>query len=171
MIRALLEPERVFAAYGLAQLAPRLFPLVRCYYAEREDGEGLVLHSAGGLGDAMLTAGNPAAVEAILSLHRGPRQNFATCALDHSACWSGTSASPSRPRWRGCRDRCHLRPAPPISDGHVKHRPAAPAHARTINRLYNTRVRPPSTRQPSRPATTTASTRRTVRSPDACRLA
>lgn len=143
IIRELLEPQRVFAAYGIAQLAPRLFPLVRCYYAEREDGEGLVLHSAGGLGDAMLTAGNPAAVEAILRLHRGPRQNFATCALNHLGVLERYFRIAQQTEMaRMLVTGATFEPAPPISDGHVRVARLHAAHARSINRLYNTEGAP-----------------------------
>jgi hypothetical protein len=143
VIRTLLEPERVFAAYGIAQLAPRLFPQVHCYYAEREDGEGLVLHSAGGLGDAMLTAGNPAAVEAILRLHRGPRQNFATCALDHLGVLERYFRIAQQTEMaRMLVTEASFEPAPAITDGHVRIARLHSAHARAINRLYNTEGAP-----------------------------
>src|SRR5687767_9827551 len=82
-IRALLLPRRGYAAYALGQLAPRLFVQVKCWLGENERGWGLVLHSGGGLGDAGFMMGDADAVEAILRLHRGPHQNFATCEPDH----------------------------------------------------------------------------------------
>lgn len=82
-IRARLEQERAYAAYALGQLSPRLFPLVTCWQARGRGGEGFVLFSRGGLGDAVFMSGNAEALAAILSLHPGPRVNFATFRPEH----------------------------------------------------------------------------------------
>ena len=141
-IRTLLEPQRVYAAYAIGQLAPRLFPQVRCWYAESEQGEGLVLHSSGGLGEAMFTLGERDAVEGILRLHRGPRQNFATCQLPHL---------PVLERYfklaqQTTMARMHVtaatfEPVPP-RDGHVRILRLKASEARAVNRLYNTEGAP-----------------------------
>jgi RimJ/RimL family protein N-acetyltransferase len=83
-IRALLEPRRLYAAYALGQLSPDLVGLVDCWLSEAEGGgSALVLYSRGGLGDAMFCMGDSAPLDAILSLHPGPRQNYITCEPDH----------------------------------------------------------------------------------------
>src|SRR5215218_5803729 len=80
-IRALLEPRRTFAAYAIGQLAPRLFPYVHCWHAEGERGDGLVLHSSGGLGEAMFAMGEPDAVDAPELRHLSARPPTRAAAL------------------------------------------------------------------------------------------
>src|SRR2546428_7983870 len=82
-IRGLLWPERPYAAYALAQLDPGLFRLSEWYAASGPDGAGLVLHSRGGLGRALFVLGPPAAVEAALSVHPGPRFSFGGLPPEH----------------------------------------------------------------------------------------
>ncbi|MHB8577015.1 MAG: GNAT family N-acetyltransferase [Dehalococcoidia bacterium] len=84
-IRALLEPRRLYAAYAVGQLAPDLFPLVDCWRAEDAAGgtAALALFSRGGLGDALFMMGEADVLEALLSLHPGPRQNYVTCEPSH----------------------------------------------------------------------------------------
>ena len=82
-IRLLLSPERAYAAYALAQLDPSLFRLSEWYAASGPDGAGLVLHSRGGLGRALFVLGHPAAVEAALSVHPGPRFSFGSLRPEH----------------------------------------------------------------------------------------
>jgi RimJ/RimL family protein N-acetyltransferase len=141
-IRALLEPRRIYAAYAIGQLAPGLFPHVRCWFAESGEEEGLVLHSAGGLGDAMLTLGHPQAVDAILRLHRGPRQNFATCEPEH--------VTPVERYFRISHQNAMMRmtvtaetfqPVEP-AERRVRVLRLRATHARAVNRLYNTEGTP-----------------------------
>jgi RimJ/RimL family protein N-acetyltransferase len=141
-IRALLEPRRTFAAYAIGQLAPRLFPYVHCWHARGERGEGLVLHSSGGLGEAMFAMGEPDAVDAIVRLHRGPRQNFATCQLEHL---------PVLQRYYKLAQhttmaRMHVTAATfeptTTDDGHVRVLRLRASEARAVNRLYNTEGQP-----------------------------
>ena len=75
-----LEKDRVFAAYAICQLEPECFPHTTWYVAEGEDGEALVMHGTGSLrgslnrfGSDLFCMGDPAALEAILTLHPGPR--------------------------------------------------------------------------------------------------
>lgn len=82
-IRALLEPERAYAAYALAQLEPKRFYLSDWYTASGATGKALVVHSASGLGRALLALGDPQALDAILSLHPGPRFSFASLRPEH----------------------------------------------------------------------------------------
>ena len=143
VIRALLEPHRSFAAYAIGQLTPRLFPLVRCWFAEHDAGEAIVLHSSGGLGDAMMTLGDPTAVEAVLRLHRGPRQNFATCAPEHLPLIERYfKISQQTVMARMLVRRTSFEPAADPADGHVRVLRLHASHARAINRLYNTEGTP-----------------------------
>jgi len=82
-IRSILAPRVEYTAYALGQLEPALFPRTRWYYARGTTGTGLVLHSRGGLGDATFVLGDPDAVSAILSIHPGTAQTYATCRPQH----------------------------------------------------------------------------------------
>lgn len=82
-IRAVLAPRVEYTAYALGQLEPALFPRTRWYYARGTTGTGLVLHSRGGLGDATFVMGDPDAVLAILTIHPGTAQTYATCQPQH----------------------------------------------------------------------------------------
>ena len=83
-IRAILRPRVEYTAYALGQLEPSLFPRTRWYYARGATGTGLVLHSRGGLGDATFVMGDPDAVLAVLTIHPGPAQTYATCQPQHT---------------------------------------------------------------------------------------
>lgn len=82
-IRSLLLPRIEYTAYALGQLEPALFPRTRWFWARGSTGTGLVLHSRGGLGDASFVMGDADAVAAILSIHPGPAQTYATCQPHH----------------------------------------------------------------------------------------
>lgn len=82
-IRRLLEPRPTYSAYALGQLEPDLFPFSRWWLAEGEGGRALVLHSRGGLGNALFALGDAAPLRAALSLHPGARTAFATCQTEH----------------------------------------------------------------------------------------
>ena len=90
-IRRLLAPEETYAAYAQAQLAPSLFPRTEWWSASGPTGtrpsgsagRALVLHSRGGLGPALLTVGDAAALDVLLSLHPGPRTCFASFRPEH----------------------------------------------------------------------------------------
>lgn len=83
VIRALLLPDRPYAAYALAQLQPDLFRLADWYASFGPEGAALVLHSRGGLGRALFATGHPAALDAVLSLHPGPRFSFGSLRPEH----------------------------------------------------------------------------------------
>lgn len=83
VIRSILAPRVEYTAYALGQLEPALFPRTRWLYARGTTGTGLVLHSRGGLGDATFVLGDPDAVSAILSIHPGTAQTYATCQPQH----------------------------------------------------------------------------------------
>jgi RimJ/RimL family protein N-acetyltransferase len=143
-IRMLLEPRRIYAAYAVGQLAPDLFPLVDCWRSRADaGGEGaLVLFSRGGLGDAMFTMGPAEAVDAVLSLHPGPRQNYATCEPGHLAVMSRYYRLASeRPMLRMAVSARSFRPAPEPKANVIVRRMLA-SDARLVNRLYNSEGSP-----------------------------
>jgi RimJ/RimL family protein N-acetyltransferase len=82
-IRSMLEPQRPYAAYALGQLQPRLFARSAWWLARGAGGQALLLHSGGGLGNALFAQGTVDALEAALRLHPGPRYTFLTCELHH----------------------------------------------------------------------------------------
>lgn len=82
-IRALLRARVEYTAYALGQLEPDLFVRTRWYRAVGNTGSGLVLHSRGGLGDATFLLGEPESVAAILSIHPGRPNTYATCQPQH----------------------------------------------------------------------------------------
>ena len=81
--RLLDAARRAYAAYALAQLEPDLFPSSRWWLAEGDGGRALLLHSRGGLGNALFALGEASPLAALLSLHPGPRNAFATCQAEH----------------------------------------------------------------------------------------
>lgn len=84
-IRGLLT-DHAYAAYAIAQLEERRFPLSEWYVATGQDGtRGVVVHSASGLGRALFADGDASAVDAILSLHPGPRFTFGSVRPEHFA--------------------------------------------------------------------------------------
>lgn len=82
-IRSWLEPERAYAAYALGQLEPALFQYSKWWSARGPKGRALVLVSRGGLGNALVTLGDAEALDALLSLHPGPRFAFAIFRPEH----------------------------------------------------------------------------------------
>jgi ribosomal protein S18 acetylase RimI-like enzyme len=82
-IRRLLEARPAYAAYALGQLEPRLFLLSRWWLAEGDGGRALLLHSRGGLGNALFAMGEAAPLKALLCLHPGSRYAFVTCEAEH----------------------------------------------------------------------------------------
>lgn len=80
----LLTDERPYAAYAVAQLEPGLFEESRFWMAEGPSGRALIMHSEAGMGRALVTVGDPTALDALLSLHPGPISNYlATGAPEH----------------------------------------------------------------------------------------
>lgn len=85
-IRALLEHDRAYAAYALAQLDPRLFEENRWWLASGSTGrQALLVHSTSGLGNALFAIGDAGALDVALSLHPGPRFSFGSLRLEHRA--------------------------------------------------------------------------------------
>ena len=83
-VRAILDAAGPYAAYALAYLDPRIFPLADFYEAVAADRRALVMHARGGLGPSTLTLGDSVLVEHLLDLHPGPRQAFLTCETGHT---------------------------------------------------------------------------------------
>lgn len=85
-IRRLIEHDRVYAAYAIAQLDPSLFEENEWWLATGPAGrEALVVHSTSGLGNALFAIGDPEALDVVLSLHPGPRFTFGSLRLEHRA--------------------------------------------------------------------------------------
>ncbi len=82
-LRRMLAPQRAFAAYALGQLQPHLFARSEWWVARGAQGQALLLHSQGGLGNALFALGAAEALEALLRVHPGPRHTFLTCQVDH----------------------------------------------------------------------------------------
>jgi ribosomal protein S18 acetylase RimI-like enzyme len=82
-IKPLLDRDRVYAAYALGQLEHSYFHLSDWWFAESQEARALVLHSKGGLGEALFTLGDAPAIDAVLTLHPGPLRTFVTCRPEH----------------------------------------------------------------------------------------
>jgi ribosomal protein S18 acetylase RimI-like enzyme len=82
-IRRILEGRRPYAAYALGQLEPGLFRMTEWWLSTSVQNQALVLHSAGGLGNATFMMGEAGALDALLALHPGPRHTFLTCEVSH----------------------------------------------------------------------------------------
>jgi RimJ/RimL family protein N-acetyltransferase len=82
-IRKILRERVEYTAYALGQMEPGLFERTKWYTARGDTGTGLVLHSRGGLGEATFAMGDPDAIAAIISIHPGPVQTYATCEPSH----------------------------------------------------------------------------------------
>jgi RimJ/RimL family protein N-acetyltransferase len=83
-IRALLETERAYSAYPLAQLDPRLYDNNDWILSRGPAGrEALLVHSRTGLGNALFATGDPVALDAALSLHPGARFSFGSLRPEH----------------------------------------------------------------------------------------
>ena len=136
-IRRLLETRRAYAAYALGQLDDRFFGLVRCFQAKGSTGQALVLFSSAGLGNALFAMGDSGALEAILRLHRGPRQNYATCQPEHLAVFRRYfSMAQEQPMLRMAVTAEEFEPAPEPADG-VGLRRLRAGDTRMLNQLYN----------------------------------
>jgi len=83
VIRELLEPQRAYTAYAVAQLDPRLFPRNRWYLSDGPTGQALLVHSKSALGNALFALGDAAALDVVLSLHPGPRFVFGSLMVEH----------------------------------------------------------------------------------------
>jgi RimJ/RimL family protein N-acetyltransferase len=82
-VRRLLVPHRAYAAYALGQLQSPLFEKSEWWISRGAHGQALLLHSKGGLGNALFALGSAEALDAVLQLHAGPRHTFLTCQPQH----------------------------------------------------------------------------------------
>ena len=82
-LRYTMQPHRAYAAYALGQLQPQLFTRSEWWFARGAQGQALVLHSKGGLGNALFALGTTDALQAVLQLHPGPRHTFLSCQVQH----------------------------------------------------------------------------------------
>jgi RimJ/RimL family protein N-acetyltransferase len=82
-IRRILEGRRPYAAYALGQLEPMLFRQTDWWLSSSAANQGLMLHSRGGLGNATFAMGEAGALDALLTVHPGPRHTFLTCEPHH----------------------------------------------------------------------------------------
>lgn len=85
-IRRLLDHDRAYSAYALAQLDLRLFEDNEWWLASGPAGrEALLVHSTSGLGNALFAIGDPEALDVAIGLHPGPRFSFGSLRLEHRA--------------------------------------------------------------------------------------
>lgn len=142
-IRQRLLMQRGYAAYALGQLSPHLFPLVTCWEARGPAGHALALFSRGGLGDALFLNGNTAPLEALLSVHQGPRSNFATFLPEHlEAVRTVFDVASPREMIRMTVERRTFRAVHLESPQRVAVRRLTAQDTRGVNRLYNTEGQP-----------------------------
>jgi ribosomal protein S18 acetylase RimI-like enzyme len=78
-LEAILSEDRPLAAYALGHLEPGLFESANFYLAKGPAGSGVVMH-ARGMGLATITLGESEAIDAILSIHPGPRRSYLSTA-------------------------------------------------------------------------------------------
>lgn len=76
---AALSDDRAYSAYALAYMERELFLRARFWLAEGPTGNALVLH-AGAMGQTLFVSGDATAIDAVLSLHPGPRFTYVTTA-------------------------------------------------------------------------------------------
>lgn len=74
---AALSEDRAYAAYALADLEPDMFERAHFFLADDAARHAVVVHSSAA-GRTMFVGGDPAGVDAILSLHPGPRAAYMT---------------------------------------------------------------------------------------------
>ena len=150
-LAAILNADRLHAAYALAQLEPEAFVHARYWLCDGPAGSAaggagrvsLVCHSQAGLGDATYVMGPPEGVAHILALHPGPYQTFITARPAHlEALASAYRLRNARTMRRMHVTRDQFRAAPGPAPG-----PAfrlRPTHARALNRLYGSEGAPAS---------------------------
>jgi ribosomal protein S18 acetylase RimI-like enzyme len=82
-IRVILQEDRPYAAYALAQLDPKMFKRNEWFRATGPTGSAMLLHSRSGLGNALFAVGDAQALGAALGLHPGPRFTFGSLYPEH----------------------------------------------------------------------------------------
>lgn len=76
-IDAALSEDRAFSGYALGHLEDSMFRRSRFWLAEGDSGSAVVLH-ASAMGQTLYASGDAAAIDAVLSLHPGPRFSYLT---------------------------------------------------------------------------------------------
>lgn len=144
-LRSMLLTDPAYSAYASAHLEPRLFARCRWWLASSGGAQGLVLHTHGGLGPALVTFGDSPAVDAILHIHPGPRLSFATFKTEHlSVIERHFMVSRKRVMQRMAVSEAGFRPAEkPAGDG-VTIQLLRGTDISQINRLYGTEGGPAS---------------------------
>lgn len=84
-IRPWLNREEDYTAYAMAQLEPRAFPKSEWWSVTGEMGRALFVSSEGSLGITLVTLGDVAALDVLLSLRPGPRVALANFQTEHLA--------------------------------------------------------------------------------------
>jgi RimJ/RimL family protein N-acetyltransferase len=132
-VRAHLQRARALAAYALAYLDPRFFPLADFHEIVAGDSSAIAMHASGGLGPSTLLIGDPSLIARLLELHPGPRQAFLTCETRHVETIRAT-----HDLWRPQRMlRLRLDRANFVSPSRPHHvRRLTGADAAELNRLY-----------------------------------
>ncbi|MDA0269808.1 MAG: GNAT family N-acetyltransferase [Chloroflexi bacterium] len=83
LLEARLSDDRALSAYALGHLEPELMALAQFWTADGPGGQATVMH-ARALGSVTVTIGDPAGVEAIMSVHPGLRSAYlSTASPDH----------------------------------------------------------------------------------------
>jgi GNAT superfamily N-acetyltransferase len=84
VIRRMLEADRAYAAYAIAQLDPRYFDRNEWVLSRGPSGQdALLVHSRTGLGNALFALGDPTALDAAMSIRPGARFSFGSLRLEH----------------------------------------------------------------------------------------
>jgi RimJ/RimL family protein N-acetyltransferase len=127
-----LQADRYNAAYALAQLDDRAWDDAVFYSCQTPNGESIVCHSHGGLGNATTLAGPAAGAAAILRLHPGFPTTFAISDPSHvEALESSYTFRHITRMMRMLVTRETFQP----SGGEAQ--PMLGAHVDLLNRLYN----------------------------------
>lgn len=152
-LSSLLSEDRALNAYALGHLELGLFERARFWVAEGAHGYGVTVHTSGGLGRATFLAGDPSAIDALISLHPGPYQSYlATAAPEHLPVLErhylvegalqmqrmSVSSSTFVPAVRGLRPEGAE--GPPATEHEL--RPLVPGDVRALNALYSTEGSP-----------------------------
>ena len=84
-IRPWLSREENYTAYAIAQLEPKVFPKSEWWSVTGEVGRALLAFSEGSLGNVIVTLGDVAALDVLLSLRPGPQMALANFQTEHLA--------------------------------------------------------------------------------------
>jgi len=132
-----LQADRYNAAYALAQLDEDAWPDAEFFTCDSPNGESVVCHSRGGLGNATTLAGPADGISAILNLHPGYPSTFVISDPRHvDALQTVYTARRITRMMRMLVTRETFRP------NNREAQPMLGAHADLLNRLYNAEGEP-----------------------------